>query len=362
MHARTRSLPAALPWIAALSLLLLAAPSGRAQAFFGGGLVPDSPATPRQLGAAHVPVGVVPTEHELTVFTVRSSGSIDWSSPGSLFSTYLASAARSDLDGGLDMGHLFVRLRTTRFPEGVWAGMSDVDPREGRKLLLDHAYGFGVLAANMAGRLDRQDEGDEEVRKHRAGGNLAFMRFVISPETGERLAGFFTEYRDRGYGENYGGANRPRYRGEGGGCGQFAAAFVELAGLTEHAGVDAWTKDIRIPKALFGGPLFRQEIGFWSMARGVLFGGWAKPGEPGVDARIYDPSMAHSWIRATREAAEAGAGPRAWKAEALPSGAEGISLDVRDVPTPSDPIFRDPQEPHPYGRQPGLRGVAANVP
>jgi hypothetical protein len=277
----------------------------------------------------------------------------DWSSPRELLKGFLGNElALHDWGGKLSMGHLFMNLRTPETgPAGIWTGMSDGGEDEEQALVLSHGYGLGVMGADQAGRLDTAPELQELVAKRTATGRIAAMRVLLPEATGARLKRFLDEFEAAGDDQHYGGANRPRY-GEGGGCGQFAAAMLELAGVFEPEVDDAWRVEVRIPLDLYGGPLTGRRVSILDV---FLEGRWAEPDEPHVPAVIWeDPTRAFEWMGRQVERVRAGRpGLEDWRVERR-GEAWGLVRDARDAPTPTDPIWRDPGPgPHPYGRQPG---------
>ncbi len=296
---------------------------------------------------------------QLTIWTSPSVGEISWRSAASLIRTYLLSHLKTRVEGGLDMGHMFVHLRTAGNPQGKWSGMSDADPREMLSLVKDHGYGLGVLAADVAGRLHGGERTEAVVRRKLERGGIAFMRFLVSEATGRRLEEYMTGYEARGAGAHYGGANRPRH-GEGGGCGSYAVSFLEVAGLLSSELDQAWGVVERIPADMFGGPGTGRFVSAWSLLEWVSLGrDWARNDEPGVMLQMWDPSQAYRWIL-DQHRSERAEPTGKWFPEDRGLSGKGLAVDARHEPTPEDSIWREdpPGTPHPLGRQ---RSVARRV-
>lgn len=314
------------------------------------GASPAGPWRPPKILAADWP-------HQLTLYAIPSAYGIAWDSPRSL----AMSAAKNAADVKHykykhPIGHVFIGLRDPSFsadeaPDGErLAGMVAANRDEQSKLVLKEGFGLGILAADVLGKFDDPALLREEMAARYQTGGIGYMRFLLSPETGARLARYLREYQARGLDQHYGGANRPRY-GEGGGCSPFGVSFLEVAGLLEHEYEREWKVRIRVPGRLFGGP----HTGFKVPVRRILaYGRWAEEDEPHVPIVMWDPTEMQRWIH------------RRWSDERVdPSGrhlpemrgrARGLVVDARDRPAPREPIWLtdEPGSAHPHFRQGGL--------
>jgi len=287
---------------------------------------------------------------QLTVYAIPAPRKIKWGSPRKLFLRALGNQiAFRHRDSKHSIGHVFVHLRSSLTGREEFVGMTSRGPTEDRDLILLDGYGFGVLGADMMGRLETHEELAARLEERAETGLIAWLRFGVSPEAAARMVEFVDEFRAQGLDDHYGGANRPRYR-EGGGCSAFGLAFMELAGLVTPEHHEAWQVHFRVPERLWGGPLTGLRV---PLRRALWEGGrWARADEPHVASMFWDPSKMYRWIRENHEAqALADHAPESYK------DAVGLVVDARATPVPAEPIWlEDPAgQGNPYGRQESVR-------
>lgn len=289
---------------------------------------------------------------QLTVYAIPAPRPLAWTHPRRLAFTAIGNfVAFRHRERKHPIGHVFVRVQSASLGKDVWTGMTSRGATEDRDLILEDAYGLGVMTADMMGRLETKDELVKSLEDRARTGLIASMRFLVRPETTARLLEFLEGFRAQGQDDHYGGANRPRY-GEGGGCSAFGVAFLQVAGLMQPA-FDDWKVDVRIPEKNFGGPF----TGLRATMRSVIWSGrrWATEDEPHVRLEMWEPTLMYRWVR--RQHQQLGADLEgAWDTERY-QDMRGLVCDRRDVATPQDSIWRQQpeDEPHPWGRQVSVR-------
>lgn len=234
------------------------------------------------------------------------------------------------------IGHVSIMLRT---PDSIQiTGMTQLHKHEGRTEVLLKGFGLGILTHVFTGALETTHELIPElIERAQNEGTLSYLRFDVSAETIMRLKRFLKEYMDRGGSTRYGMKPRPMY-GEGAGCSAFAAAFLENAGLLTDEFRSEWTRTFRIPHEYLGGPHHEKHVGIWKL---LFAHSWAAHHEPHEQGFFWDPDLMHDWLIKTfaRERIQ-------------PSGRHqleywhrtiGISIDARNVATPSGPVILDDQ-------------------
>ena len=252
-------------------------------------------------------------------FLIFPSPGIDWTSPGSLTRTTLRNKLLARPRG---IGHVAVMIRSPERNE--LTGMTQKINGEGRREILLHGYGLGILLHNFVGRLESAEELVPEIegRSQRGKGTFSYARIDLSLGQVKRLFDYLDQYRARGGDRWYGMRNRPRYL-EGGGCGPFAASCLEIAGMLTKEIETAWTRVVRVPADSIGGPTTKRYV---SALRMMRLPRWATEIEAHEMAHFWDPDRMHAWVMAhgNRER---------WKA------CEGVSIDASQVKTPEEPLF-----------------------
>jgi len=307
--------------------------------------------------AEHIPPELTPapqTESELVIYLFPAPADIDYGGPRSLLVSFVKAGLdfteKSDVKHAI--GHAFIRLRSG--DEEVLTGQTTDGSWEEADVVRKHGYGLGYLGTTFIGRLDDAESLTEELEDRFETGEMVYIRFLLSRETAARMMRYFHEYRDRGHAGWWGEANRPRY-GEGSACASFATSFLDVGGLLRPAYERAWTVSFRIPRTMYGGPLFGEDVAMGAcLARTLLTSRWADADEEHVLCLLWDPTLIHHWAVKT------------WDHERqYPTGnfvleqtrrVRGLVLDARGVPTPDGPLWLNPAEsPNVQGRQPGSR-------
>jgi hypothetical protein len=281
----------------------------------------------------------------LTVYLIPSKAKYDWSSPSTLYHSYMKNYIRNILKKEKYLlGHAFLELQTDSDPGNIMTGMRSTNREQQKNLVLEEKYGLSILGAGLEGRLQEKDELQQQIEKYsRRKGKLTFMRFLISDEAAEKMTEFFQSYRRRldsiGPQICYGGAFWPRYYGEGSGCSALVVSFMEVAGLMTEEFMH-WIVEINIPMDLIGGPYnHEKEVEFKAIKD---YTSWSDPGtrihldyEP---FRIYDPTLMAEWVDEVLHSPQK-AGDMVTVPVTLRK-AKGLEIDARQVPVPQEPVLQ----------------------
>ncbi len=281
----------------------------------------------------------------LTIYFIPSKAQYDWSSPGTLYHSYMKNYIRNILKKEKYLlGHTFLELQTGSASGTIMTGMRSTNREQQKNLVVKEKYGLSILGAGLEGRMQERDELQQQLEKYsRKKNKLSFMRLLVSEEAAARMTEFFETYRLRldsiGPGHCYGGAFWPRYYGEGSGCSALAVSFLDVAGLMAEEFIH-WVVEINIPMELIGGPYNEgREVEFKAIKK---YDAWSDPAARAhVDYepfRIYDPTLMAEWVRevlGSRHTLE--------DMTASPvriNKARGVEIDVRRVPVPEGPVLQ----------------------
>jgi len=282
-----------------------------------------------------------PDKNLLTIYVIPSRVPYDWSSPHSLYKSYVKNYNRNILKREYYLlGHAFIELSTPLSDSLVLTGMRSASKEEQKDKVLMQKYGLSILGADLEGRLETRQELSKKVERYSSCGDMAFMTMIISDQAAARMLDFFRQFKEgAGDGfrpeEHYGGAYWPRYYGEGAGCSAFALSFLSVGGLLLDEFTE-WMIRINIPTDLLGGPynpgnkVTLKEIRktyHWAESRD----GRENDYEP---FEIYDPSLIYSWITESWAGEQVLDGIRV--ARVRINKARGILIDMREEQVPED--------------------------
>ena len=273
---------------------------------------------------------------QVVLYTVPSPSALNWRTPHTLLKTVLQNHNSGQAH---EIGHVFVGIYCSDLgiagEADVLTGMTSAADNS-EELLRDKGYGLGVLFHNFEGRLNTSEEATADIQQGIQSGRFSFMAFDISSATCQRLLSYEMEYRQRGYDRSYGLPNRPLY-GEGSGCSAFGVSFLQVAGIEAKLFFKHWGRSLLVPKRLIGGPLTGD---FIPLARILFnpFATWAQTTDPYFPLGFWDPDRMHAFVGNVKH----GAVTMPFAGEILKWGAaNGLRMDTRAIPTPTDPIFRN---------------------
>lgn len=288
-------------------------------------------------------------QNELTIYVIPSTVKYDWSSPHTLYKSYVKNCIRNLFKKeSYLLGHAFVELRSPLASGRIFTGMRSASKKEQKDLVLKQHYGLSILGADTEGKFETDIDLEQKVNKFSRKGQLAFMTFYISDEAAERMIRFFQSYKagidsNGSHGVRYGGAFWPRYKGEGAGCSAFAVSFLDLAGILEDE-FDKWLVEIDIPMELIGGPYNHyNEVRLSDIKKHES---WCVNNDT-LDYEhfeIYDPTLMYDWIQEMWDEQESRDALTITPMQLNQS--KGIRIDGRNLPVPEDEsIFMERDKP-----------------
>lgn len=289
--------------------------------------------------------------NRLTVYVIPAKRKYDWSSPHTLYKSYISNAWKNLFcKTNYLLGHAFIELQPVDEGDRIFTGMRSASRKESKDLVLKQHYGLAILGCGLQGRLEEEEELEEKVVKFARKGRLAYMVFLISDAASERLIAYFRDYKTgmecaRPGEAKYGGAFWPRYKGEGAGCSAFVISFLDIAGLLKDE-FDDWLVRIDIPMSLVGGPY--NNYNDVRMRDIKKMKSWADTGnaEPGTyeHLEMYDPTLMFEWINNLVE--NNGMEGDLTVTPLRMGKSNGIMIDSRNQPLPEiDNIFIDRDKP-----------------
>jgi hypothetical protein len=288
------------------------------------------------------PASLMEAPHELTIYIIPPKARYDWSSPRSLYRSYVKNYKKNLFSkNNYLLGHAFLELRSPLLKEPLQTGMRSSCRQEQKQYVLKDNYGLAILGAEISGRLENSAELELKKERYSRKGRMAFLTLFISEPAAARMIDFFAAYvgyfdTTGGSGPAYGGAFWPRYRGEGAGCSAFVVSFLDIAGLLRPF-FEEWKVEVNIPMSLIGGPYNEgNEVRFRDIKK---YREWSRGGEGEQEKyepfEIYDPFLMFEWVGKMRTAPDTSG----LKFNVVPAElheAKGIIIDGRNIPIPEN--------------------------
>ena len=278
---------------------------------------------------------------ELTFYVIPPKGPINWNSPRSLLLSYAGSmlAGNKHHTYSHPMGHVFIELQDSS--HHATAGMEARSKSDMAGMVSKKGYGLGILFADIPGRLVEGEENETDISERSREGDIAFIKFRLTPEAFAKLWQYLQDYKSNGYDQVYNGENKPR-EGKGAGCSAFGASFIELAGLLSADVLSEWKIQVNIPQKLIGGP--NNNGGRVGILKIIANRKWAaSAGQQCRTASFYEPSMIYNWIGQQWNWHGNGAGPT--YATVVRGNAKGIVIDCTQRQLPNTPTWFPDQAP-----------------
>jgi hypothetical protein len=296
-------------------------------------------------------------QNEVTIYLVPSLAKYDWSSPNSLYHSYIKNYWKQLFHGNCYLtGHAFLVLRSPVLVEEIIAGMRSYDRREQRRMVFQEHYGLSILGTNLSGAPDEQGVMEEKLEKMTRKGTVSFIRLYVNDEAFRRMLefyeGFYARVDSMGIpSQCYGGAFWPRFYGEGSGCSAYVVSYLDVAGLLRDE-FPAWRVEIDIPMELIGGPYNPgHEVKMKDIRKTRS---WADGGTDGVDYEsfwLFDPTLMHEWVlEKYGEAVQQD--PESYQIANI-GKARGIVIDARHISPPTENIFLPRNDPSVFIKKPG---------
>lgn len=246
-------------------------------------------------------------DHELTIYVVRSVGSINWESPSTLYKSYIKAYLTHVFRKHMTLtGHMFVKLSTPLLEEPLYAGMNTPTQKERRILVLKEKIGLAVLGACMKAKLEQKNDLIWNIEYFSLKKEIAFITYHLNEQSARRIIDFYNGFTSKSVANShpsdyYGGAFWPRYEYEGAGCSAFGIAMLDAIGLLDEAS-KSWVRNVNIPMSLIGGKFNEmQKVSSRKVKKTTCWHDGSGIEEVDfVPFSIYDPSLMYDWIMRQR--------------------------------------------------------------
>lgn len=280
--------------------------------------------------------------HEITFFLMPTMLPLDWSGPSalykSMFQIYMKTLGLKD---NYLIGHLSMRLNTPLLKDTLYIAQSSKRWQERVDLVLKDRVGFGILGADLEGRIEPAEEIQHKLKVYRERNKLSYITYRINEPAMKRILTFLNEYQKKitdeyAASDFYGGAFWPRYHNEGAGCSAFGMALLDMVGLLSEE-AEQWRIDVKIPMTLVGGKFNQgKKIKNRTIKRTQhWYEGQGQKNVHYVEYFVYDPAIMYNWVLAKHEQRDS-AMYRLVQDGSVP----GLYKDARNIRfDPSEPIF-----------------------
>lgn len=281
---------------------------------------------------------LVGSAQEMVLYTIPSPRPLNWRSPHTLFMSYIENLA---VHTGYPhhrhpLGHLMIELRDTA--HYALAGLVAESRAEMFNSVTKERYGMGALFTIFKGKMETGADNYHQLIDRYPKGDIAYIKFLLSPRAFSRLWQYMLEYSERGYDKKYNGRNKPR-EGEGAGCSAFAMSFVELAGLLDTTITNPWLVKVNVQNKLIGGPQGGYKtISTWRLAFTQRWADTARQAYHPLS--YYEPRWIYNWI--LNEWNKPAEGNHIKYGVQRRQAAKGLVIDCSNIPTPTDDIWHTP--------------------
>ncbi|MDX9747496.1 MAG: hypothetical protein RBT57_03245 [Paludibacter sp.] len=280
--------------------------------------------------------------HEITLFLMPTMLPLDWSSPSALYASMLQIYIKTlGLKDNYLIGHVSMRLNSPLLNDTLYIAQSSKRWQERIDLVLKDRVGFGILGADLEGRIEPAGEIKHKLKVYRDRNLLGFITFRINKPAMKRMLTFLNEYQKKitehfAASDFYGGAFWPRYHYEGAGCSAFGMALLDVAGLIPDA-ASQWRIDVKIPMNLVGGKFNEgKKIKNRTIKRTKSwYEGDGRNNIDYVNYFVYDPAIMYNWVLEKHKLRDSS------HFQLVSDGTvPGLYKDARNIIlNPSEPIF-----------------------
>jgi hypothetical protein len=234
---------------------------------------------------------------ELKLHVIKSPVGINWSTPWKLaITTVKNQIAPVGNKRAYSISHVFVEVNCPSVNTRILRGMTSATNTEERDIIFKKKYGLGAMFHTYVGKLEKDQEIEEDLLPYKGAHRKAELTFKVSPLACQRMLDYAEEYEQLGYGQMYSGLQADPLKGEGAGCSAFAVSFMRVAGLMDDFTSD-WKQKINIPKKLIGGPLTGNRVKFSFLLLNPFLR-WSSD-IPHIHLEAWDPELMHQWIHKT---------------------------------------------------------------
>lgn len=245
------------------------------------------------------------------------------------------------------LGHTNLHLQCEGFSD-FWGGLTSAPGESDLKEVMGGG-GTEVVWIEHKGRLFTEEEIRNESPQFYHNGRMNMLTIKVSPQTCQRMMNYITEFKQKTNNHPiFGGlATRARF-GRGAGCTEFAVSFLDVGGLLDADMEMSWSRDIFVPYSLVRTVNHPTAVTVKDMGLLGKKTSWADPQDPtAIHLHFYDPELANEWLHKVARGqvhpeglaevyTEPSSGPN-------PTTVTHVILDKRDAPTPTDPLWWDPQ-------------------
>jgi hypothetical protein len=282
----------------------------------------------------------------LTLYAYKAPLGIDWSSPQSLtWSTLLNDLVESvELRAIHSIGHLNFHLKcdpTAEEPRGIdfEIGQTNSDNRQMRERILKDEYGLGTMTSDYSGRWEDSADIEHDLAIRYRLGQVRFLDFKIRSSTCQRIVSYLREYKARGLDQIYGGLDRQARQGHGAGCASFATSVLEVAGLMNLDLKKFWTRQIRVPLRLIGGPRTGRRVSLSKLLFDPVATQWGQDDSSSYTFEFWDPARVYDWVKLAHRKIMPFNGFKYTRVRR--ENALGVAIDVTSLETPTEPFWQN---------------------
>jgi hypothetical protein len=218
---------------------------------------------------------------------------LDWTSPRTLLQNTLWHHLLQDQ---APIGHFYIEIKS-KIPSKTGAshvltGMSRLHSnRSSVRVVLDQ-IGLGTFFHDFPGKLDRGVLALRELEWAKKKGRWKSLTVSLSDERAELLFEELGAWIENGSFRHYGGGHEI-LKGEGAGCAEMGAHFLNLA-LGLRAVPRDWIRSVYAPKELVGGPRTGNRVGLLRVWREGTF--WGQDASNGLLYATPDMELAWKWL------------------------------------------------------------------
>lgn len=270
-----------------------------------------------------------PASDLLNIYVAPPEQPLDWSSPGSLYTSLFKS-----------------RLFFTKRPFGS-AGADLVCQDKSHSLSVDpekfdfiapvlfQGKGLGFLYSAHPGVILSEEAAVAKNKDVINTPGARFITFLINPEQCARIRDFWEEFKKNNIAKNFGLPHRP-LMGEGATDTSVVVATLEVAGLLVPDQREKWERFLYLPKKLSGSPLSDDYISVLSLSGES----WGKLSDESFVLHLWDPELITKWIEqqiATKRTARI----LSDKTKGIP----GVEYDLTRLPVPQGTFWEQANDP-----------------
>jgi hypothetical protein len=218
---------------------------------------------------------------------------LDWSSPRNLLKDTLFHHLVQD---PAPIGHFYIEIKSetpnSHGVEHVLTGMSRTNRNRSSLKVIRDRVGLGTFFYDFPGTLDHGLESLRKLEWARSRNRLKTLIVPLSRGTAPVLLEELGAWMRFGSFRHYGGGHRI-LKGEGSGCAEFGAHFLNLASGMNVV-PPSWIRSVYAPRELTGGPVTGDRVSMFRVFREGA--SWAQEGDNGILYSTPDMDLAWRWL------------------------------------------------------------------